>query len=160
MLAVSNSDIEGGISHDASPSTSASAHAAPAQAAHPPWLYSNGSQPTQRCQPPSPSPAPAPQSRDPDPELELATEPVDDIEAGLPERKRRRNEILAKYSSHQGTPQLRIRSIPIEHPSTKASTLVGDEDGDTAAAEGFHVQNRNSETQYRWIWCYWLHRIG
>ncbi|KAH8826128.1 hypothetical protein DL96DRAFT_1805388 [Flagelloscypha sp. PMI_526] len=133
---------EGEISDDASPSTSASTPV-PAPAPTPSLTPSNGSQPTQLRRPPSPSPAPpAPPAppRDPEPELELVIEPVDDIEAELAEHKRRRNEILAKYSSHQGTPHLQTPSIPTEPPSTKASTPVGDGDGDVAAtAEDFEL---------------------
>ncbi|KAH8797215.1 kinase-like domain-containing protein [Flagelloscypha sp. PMI_526] len=99
----------------------------------------NGSQPTQRRCHPSPPPAlpPLPPPHDPGSELELVIEPIDDIEAKLAERKRRRNEILAKYSSHQGTPQPQTPSVPTESPSTKASTPVGDGHGDATAAEDF-----------------------
>ncbi|KAH8797202.1 hypothetical protein DL96DRAFT_1825346 [Flagelloscypha sp. PMI_526] len=137
---------EGEISDDASPSTSAST-SAPAPAQTPSLTLSNGSQPTQLRHPPSPAPPPPP--RDPEPELELVIEPVDDIEAELAERKPRRNEILAKYSSHQGTPQPQTPSIPTEPPSTKASTPVVDGDGDgdgdaVAVAEDFELSKAES----------------
>ncbi|KAH8826156.1 hypothetical protein DL96DRAFT_1710756 [Flagelloscypha sp. PMI_526] len=94
-----------------------------------------------RC-PPSPPPTlpPHPPLHDPGPELELLIEPVDNIEAELAERKRRRNEILAKNSSHQRTPPPQTPSVPTESPSTKASTPVGDGDGDATAAEDFGLK--------------------
>ncbi|KAH8797208.1 hypothetical protein DL96DRAFT_1688773 [Flagelloscypha sp. PMI_526] len=128
------------VSDDAFSSTSVSTPAS-TLAPTPSLTPSNGSQSTQRRCPPSPPPAlpPPPPLQDLGPELELVIEPVDDIEAELAERKRRRNEILAKYSSHQRTPQPQTPSVPTESPSTRAPTPVGNGDGDATAAEDFEL---------------------
>ncbi|KAH8826134.1 kinase-like domain-containing protein [Flagelloscypha sp. PMI_526] len=81
---------------------------------------SNGFQPTNLRRPPCPAPPLYPP--DLEPEFELVIEPVNDIEAELAERKRRRNGILAKHTS----------------------TLVRGGDGEASASEDFELSKAKS----------------
>lgn len=84
--------------------------------------------------------------REPEPELEIVDEPAVDMEQTLAERRRRRAEILAKYTSVNGTPQdtTPVASTPLEQPPalddafelSKADSPTGaDGEGGVGAAD-------------------------